>query len=157
MSQFDNMGVCIKNLDKRVIYQNDLCIKLCGDKRDQKCFEGCMENYKALSAEGIIDVGVSKPLYCERSNEHIHSTVINDGNSLTTFFVLIADKLKNKLSYYQRLGLTKSEMGIISLKIKGLHNKEIAKKLFISLATLKTHLNNIYKKVSKSIINKEHI
>lgn len=156
MNQFNNLGICIKNLDKEVVYQNELCITHCGNKKNTQCQEGCMENYKTYSAEGIVNVGVNSQLCSERDGKHIDSVVINDGKNLITFIVPIAEKLRNKISYYQRLGLTKSEMGVIALKIKGVHNKEIAKKLFISLATLKTHINNIYKKVSKNNTNKEH-
>jgi len=44
--------------------------------------------------------------------------------------------------------LTKREFEILDLLAQRLHNKEIAAKLFISPGTIKTHLNNIYRKLN---------
>ena len=41
--------------------------------------------------------------------------------------------------------LTRRQLEILSLMDKGLNNREISEKLFISRATVKTHINHIYK------------
>ena len=41
--------------------------------------------------------------------------------------------------------LSKREIEVLELINSGLRNKEIAEKLFVSLSTVKTHINNIYK------------
>lgn len=41
--------------------------------------------------------------------------------------------------------LSKREIEVIKLINEGLSNKEIAEKLFVSVSTIKTHINNIYK------------
>ena len=41
--------------------------------------------------------------------------------------------------------LSLREIEVLELISKGLSNKEVAEKLFISLSTVKTHINNIYK------------
>jgi len=41
--------------------------------------------------------------------------------------------------------LSVREIEVLELISKGLSNKEISEKLFISLSTVKTHINNIYK------------
>lgn len=47
--------------------------------------------------------------------------------------------------------LSPKEFVVLSLIAKGYSNKEISDKLFISLSTIKTHLINIYSKLSLSL------
>jgi len=44
--------------------------------------------------------------------------------------------------------LSKQEENILNLINKGMSNKEIAESMFISLSTVKTHVNNIFKKLN---------
>jgi DNA-binding CsgD family transcriptional regulator len=46
----------------------------------------------------------------------------------------------------QKYGISPREQEVISLMNRGLSNREIAEKLFISLSTVKTHAHNIYEK-----------
>ena len=48
---------------------------------------------------------------------------------------------------FVRYGLSKSELKILRLYLLGKSNTEISENLFISKSTLRTHLNNIYKKI----------
>lgn len=47
----------------------------------------------------------------------------------------------------KKMGISEREAEIISLLVEGLSNQEIAKKLFISANTVKTHIKNIYVKL----------
>ncbi len=47
----------------------------------------------------------------------------------------------------RRCGLTEREIDILTLLTGGLHDHEIARGLFISIATAKTHLRSIFKKL----------
>lgn len=58
-------------------------------------------------------------------------------------------KRKQKTIDYKTV-LTKQELKIFTEIQNGLSNKEIADKLFISLSTVKTHINNIYSKLKIS-------
>ncbi len=44
--------------------------------------------------------------------------------------------------------LTPAETRVVDLVCKGFKNKEVAEKLFVSESTVKSHLNNIYKKLN---------
>jgi len=63
-----------------------------------------------------------------------------------TFPAAIPQVLPEEL--ISRYGITDREQEIILKVIQGKSNTAIAGELFISLATVKTHLNNIYKKMS---------
>ncbi len=49
-------------------------------------------------------------------------------------------------TFVDQYGLSPREREVIPLLNKGLSNREIAEKLFVSLATVKTHLHSIYEK-----------
>ena len=59
---------------------------------------------------------------------------------------------RNKIKYKKCIvkggnkDLTPSEEKVIKLLCKGYSNQEIANKLYLSITTVKTHLNNIYQK-----------
>ncbi len=73
------------------------------------------------------------------------------GGVLAYYFgsYLIADaRLPPELSdeLVQRYGISAREREVILLLNEGMGNREIAEKLFVSLATVKTHVHNIYEK-----------
>jgi NarL family two-component system response regulator LiaR len=45
------------------------------------------------------------------------------------------------------LGISKRELEVLQLMAEGLSNQEIAKKLFVSLNTIKTHSSKIFEKM----------
>ena len=57
------------------------------------------------------------------------------------------DRIKSFDSLLREFGITKREKEIIQFLIQGYSNKEIASKLFISVNTVKTHIENIYQKL----------
>lgn len=145
----NKLGICIKTLDKKVTYQNEICIKICGVKISENCHKGCMENYDTKSPK-IINEGMNL-IKCQNVDGSItDATVVNDGKNLITILYPLIDKINSidqNLINLKKHGLTKAELDILSLVLKGMSNKEISQKLFIANSTLKTHLNNIYKKL----------
>lgn len=59
--------------------------------------------------------------------------------------------------FYKDKGLTRRESEIISFVILGYSNKYITEELAISRATLKSHLNNIYRKIREKGAFPEYI
>ncbi len=90
----------------------------------------------------IIEVNkISKPNY-----------VLIFGISLTVFSILLFlfDYLSKKQNHKKPQILTNKETEILELIKQGKTNKEIASELFISVSTVKTHINNIFKKMDVS-------
>lgn len=155
------LGVCIKDQESVVTYQNESCMKLCGDQRQKKCQEGCMKNYH-LEAPLIINEGMKLIKNSKTTHGRADAVVINDGETITTLLYDLDEKFKNvgkSLEEIKKCELTNSEMTVMELILHGLSKREIKTKLFVSDATIKTHLNNIYKKlpVKWQILKKRQI
>lgn len=70
---------------------------------------------------------------------------------LTNFYLLINQKkLKRQQQHTNFQQLTQQEQKVVSLITQNKTNKEIAAELFISVSTVKTHINNLYKKLNVS-------
>lgn len=65
-------------------------------------------------------------------------------------FILIKRKHTKVNTINYTLVLSKQEQKVFELMNSELSNKQIAEKLFISISTVKTHINNIYSKLSIS-------
>lgn len=66
--------------------------------------------------------------------------------SLNTVYLPKRDAERNSLQ--DRYGLTDRELDVLEMLISGASNKEIARRIDMGIATLKTHLNHIYRKTS---------
>ena len=143
-----NMGVCIKNSSGKVLQQNELSLEICGDCTGDVCEFACMKLFAEDEVSQWQNWG--SRVY---SNSFVHDayydiTFLCSDNHLFTFLQPLKEKYEVALSYYQKSDLTKRETDVILLIIQGVSNIDLCDKLSISKATLKTHLNRIYKKVS---------
>ena len=80
---------------------------------------------------------------------------------LNLWFVFSAKKRKHKKHAEAKEQLTKQEQNVLDLLLNDNSNKDIAETLFVSVSTVKTHVNNVYKKLNvnsrdelKSLFNK---
>lgn len=142
-----NIAVCVKDRNKCVLSQNDYCRELCGDRVGELCETGCMELYASDNTQQWKDWG--SRVY---KNSFMHGgffdvTLLCSAESLITFLQPLKDRYEMALAYYRDKGLTKREIEVVSLTIKGISNPEICSTLSISKATLRTHLNNVYHKL----------
>jgi DNA-binding CsgD family transcriptional regulator len=62
------------------------------------------------------------------------------------YFLLSTEKLALTEDYIKEFDLTKREAEILEFLLQGLTYKKISEKTFVSLATVKTRLHNIYTK-----------
>ncbi len=67
---------------------------------------------------------------------------------LNLFFLLRLKKNKENKSTKLKDQLTKQEQKILDLILQNKTNKEIAQEIFVSVSTVKTHINNLYKKLN---------
>ncbi|QGU94611.1 hypothetical protein GOM49_05395 [Clostridium bovifaecis] len=77
-------------------------------------------------------------------NKYYFMNIIHNSNQLST------PKLKTKpdvVKLIKEFDFTKREAEIIELIFQGHNNQEISDKLFISVFTVKSHINNIFKKL----------
>lgn len=68
---------------------------------------------------------------------------------LVNFFLVYKKRKKNTIVDYKSV-LSPQEQKVFELMNEKITNKEIAEKLFISVSTVKTHINNIYSKLGIS-------
>jgi len=144
----DDMGVCIKNSDGEVLQQNNLCLKVCGDCIGDVCEVACMELYSKDKSRQWQNWGSRVYNNSFVHNAYYDITLLCSEEHVVTFLQPLNEKYKIALTYYKKLDLTKRETEVISLIVQGISNLEICQNLSVSKATLKTHLNNIYKKVN---------
>ena len=60
------------------------------------------------------------------------------------YFKRIARRSKNQHPVFD---LTQQEQKVLELLLENKTNKEIAQEIFVSVSTVKTHTNNLYKKL----------
>lgn len=149
-------GCCLRSLaDGRVLERNKASYALCGDDAACEGSEVCRGLYKSyvecLPVNSGVSVHKNVEFNANRSvdivfmaeNEGVHTLVIERAS--------IEESESVKKSFLESYGLTKSEIKIMLEVFSGKRNQDIANLLFISKATLKTHLNNIYKKLPESL------
>ena len=142
----NTVGFCLKDKSGKVLFQNNLSIELCGNQSMKICDKGCMLLYEK-EIGGKTPIGSQVFHSKDIDNELCDVILINDGEQLITFLVVLKDKIESDIEYFKKYKLSAREIEVLELVLKGQSNPEIAKALFISKSTLKTHLNKIYKKI----------
>ena len=99
--------------------------------------EHSFEIYGGLIAALFAGVGIWLGIKLTRNKEVV---VIKEVPAAQTFS-LNEERLKD-------LGITKRELEILELIAKGMSNREIAEKLFVSENTVKTHSSRLFDKLS---------
>jgi len=143
----NQIGFCIKDKSKQVLYQNDVCTGICGFLQNQTCAIGCMELYENDDTQQWKENGS-----CVYKNTYVHEqfydvTVLVSDAQLITFLQPLKVNHQQAIAFYQNKGLSEKELKVITHVIQNFSNEAIYQSLNISKATLKTHLNNIYRKV----------
>lgn len=154
MSLGAKLGLCVKDQSKRVLFQNENSLKTCGPMMGEVCTKTCMRLYQQVEECAAVSEGMKLIKGTEVEGHKVDALIVNDGERITTLLYPLdedQDKFKKQEQFFKERGLTRSELRIMQMVMQGMTNASIAEKLFISKATLKTHLNNIYKKLPASM------
>ncbi len=142
------MGFCKRDKNQVVLEQDAECRYICGDQLNRTCSKGCQE------WKGNLDK--------RESLSHIHSFKVSSKNPTnwhpmrSSLEIAVIDQPDHSLTYVMEVqdpeldltSLSPSETRVYNLKyIQGYTHKEICDSLFISRSTLRTHLNNISRKL----------
>jgi DNA-binding CsgD family transcriptional regulator len=141
------MGICVKSVEGAVSFQNKLCKKICGDQVGKKCKTGCMLHYLEKPFDRMFGKGMHLLKNVNANNNFVDVIMINDEKNLTSLLYKKTDDIHAQLNYLEQFNLSKMETKIIEKFLQGYSSKTISHQMFISPKTLRTHLNNIYKKI----------
>lgn len=147
----NGVGVCIKDSSRMVKFQNDACILKCGLLTGKVCTKGCMEKFEQTLEGTKKQDGIYNFLDINVDGVIVDSCIVKTGDSLTTLFHQRTSDLRDRIREYSMYGLSKREVEILKLVLERKTRKEITNGLCISLSTLKTHMNNIYKKLPSEL------
>jgi DNA-binding CsgD family transcriptional regulator len=146
------MGECVKGLDRTVQSQNDVCKSVCGDQVGRVCTKGCMKDHVDDSLGLGLNQGFRVIEHMETDGRIVDAVVINDGKTLTTLLYDRTATIEQQLECLKAFNLTPSETTVIHRILIGHPNREVAKQLSISPATLRVHLKRIYKKIPPPLV-----
>lgn len=149
----ENIGICVQDKSGKVLRQNKLCEKICGSQFGKVCENNC-QLLQANSKEKRSCRYYSNQLF---SNTPLDVMIYEKKNINITIMAPLIQQYQEDKQRLEHSSLTKREKEIAFLISKGLKNSEICQKLFISMPTLKTHLNHIYKKIGKSFLRSRRL
>ena len=137
-----------------VLPNDNYCIakiagKKCAFMNTDNSFISNLEIVKDIGASKVLEI-TSFELDSNRVNIAEDMGIIYSGFSVTGKEEYIKPLLEVAISSQnntKNTGLTAREKEVLGLVAKGLSNRDIAKKLFLSEKTVKNHLNNIFKKI----------
>jgi hypothetical protein len=143
-------SLCLLKSNNQVQYQNAVCKKLCGNFSGKECPQACVQSCeknigRTLGSDGIQFFSNNKV-----GNQFFDVLFFNALPFRMVVLYPLQRKYEAWLKRFKEKDLSKRELEIAHLCLQGHTNSKIMAKLAISRATLKTHLNNIYKKMPEA-------
>lgn len=151
INNLKKIGLCIKSKDLKVEYQNTACESICGDQKGNICNKGCILRMKNDQIDFSEQAGVKLLRNLNVDDQKFESVIISDGEKIITTLLNSEEIIENQLDQLKAYKLSLTEKKIMNLFLRGRSNLEIATELFISKSTIRTHLNNIYKKIPEAL------
>ncbi|MGB3681028.1 MAG: response regulator transcription factor [Rubrobacteraceae bacterium] len=94
-----------------------------------------------------VEAGATGYLLKDSPREDLYEAVRAAAQGKVLFAPVVADKLMRRIREPRRDTLSQREIEVLSFVRKGLSNKEIARNLHVSEATVKTHLIHTFRKL----------
>ncbi|MCY6958555.1 LuxR C-terminal-related transcriptional regulator [Clostridium brassicae] len=146
-------AIIILDSEYKIFHYNNSLKEICCKITKEMSFSNALQKLKTIIAANTINSMTNNnymDIQLNSYNLKIISTALPSViNRFETFYIVYVDKISNfEEMFPQKYNLTKRESEITSLILEGYTNKEISSKLFISPHTVKTHVENIFKKVN---------
>ncbi len=143
-------SICLLRSGTRVYFQNLVCKKLCGNFSGMDCPQTCVVSCEKNLGRPLGEDGIQYFSNQKVGNQFFDVLFFNAVPYRMVMLYPLQQKYDAWLKRFRNKDLTKRELEIANLCIQGFTNSRIVKRLSISKATLKTHLNNIYKKMPEA-------
>ena len=141
------IAVCIKDTAWNVLWQNSACRAVCGECRGGVCQRSCYTWFQEDPRATDGNIGIQVFRNREISGNCYDVAIACDGEEVQSVLCPTERKWKARKAHYEGIGLTARELEIKLLKDQRFSNRDVAGKCFISLATVKTHINHIRRKL----------
>ena len=143
-------SLCLMKNGNRVFFQNAVCKKRCGTFTGKSCPLSCVLSCEKSLGRPLENDGIQFFSNNKVGNQFFDVLVFNSLPYRMVLLYPLQQKYDAWLKRFKDKKLSRREMEIANYCIQGFTNSKIMEKIFISKATLKTHLNNIYKKMPEA-------
>lgn len=142
------LNVCRRDVSGRVLEQSKACSGICGNRLGVICKDRCVEH---LDFDAACATKKNKFLSGRMISKKFFDILIAPDSTGATTLLFRTDR-QVRPDFMQTLlhyALTKRELVVAKMIWLGFTNREISKKLYVTLATVKTHINRIYSKLGE--------
>lgn len=139
------LGWCEKDLYQRILKQDRRCIQWCGRRTGQVCSDGCMQA-PLIQSHGTQVKRVTTP-----HGQVVDAVILRNAECLVTVLNPWPTGKWDESALPGTQELTARESQILALIQRGASNRAIQLELRIRPSTLKTHLNNLYRKLPSDL------
>ena len=143
-------SLCLIRSNNVVAYQNSACKKLCGTHAGNLCPQTCVDSCEKAQGRALDESGIQLFKNMRLGREFFDVLFYSALPFRLVLFYPLKQKFEKWLGRFKDHDLSRREMEIAGLRLQGFNNSAISQRLGISKATLKTHLNNIYKKMPEA-------
>lgn len=142
-----SIGLCMKAPGGPVKFQNPACVAICNDQLGVSCNEDCLSKFSGSCSNNYGRNIQMHGQWCD-------VLMINRDDQYVIVLTPQDEILEARLEALKSFLITPREFEISAMILKGFSNREIGEHLNIAPSTVKTHLNNIYRKIPKHLLTR---